>query len=383
MPIFDQGYQHWSGHLTGHTWRWYAITRHGVRLGMQNRFIRLLLLFAWLPTVALAAALCIWGLVEQRSTLVQIFVSFLTHMLGPEVMADPKSYRVEIWTLCYEYFLLTELRFSMILILLVGPTLISGDMRFNALPLYFSRPVRRIDYFLGKLGVIGAFLAMVLIIPSLIAFALGLLFSLDFSIVRDTFSLMVASVGYGVIMTLSAGLLILALSSLSRNSRYIALFWLGVWFVSSIVGTVLETVNREQRMSNRYRAAYQMRSAQNANAQPQTAQERQRQFEAQLAAQRKVFDEIERDELEAAKTDWRPLVSYTANLARVGQAMLGSDACWKRMSMNLPENGRGRFLMENMGPQYPWYWSAGVLIVLMGVSACILNFRVKSMDRLK
>ena len=44
MPIFDQGYQHWSGELTGHGWRWLAITRHGVRIGMKNRLLRIALL---------------------------------------------------------------------------------------------------------------------------------------------------------------------------------------------------------------------------------------------------------------------------------------------------------------------------------------------------
>jgi ABC-2 type transport system permease protein len=379
MPIFDQGYQHWSGTLSGHTWRWLAITRHGVRLGMKNTFIRLLLLFAWIPAVALAATLCLWGLVEQQSSLVQPLLGFLANMLGSAVFSDPKSIRMEVWTLSYEYFLLTELRFSMVLILLVGPSLISGDMRFNALPLYFSRPVRRIDYFLGKLGVIGAFLAMVLVIPSLLAYGLGLLFSLDFSIVRDTFSLLLTCVSYGVIVTLSAGLFILALSSLSRNSRYIALLWLGVWFVTSIVGTVLEAVNREQKMAHRYRAAYEMQRS----AQAKTPQQQQRDFVAMREAQRKIFAEIEREELEDAKTDWRPLVSYTGNVSRIGQAMLGSDAAWKKIAQEMPAEGRDRFLMENMGPQYPWYWSAGLLALLMGLSACILNFRVKSMDRLK
>jgi hypothetical protein len=35
-----------------------------------------------------------------------------------------------------------------------------------------------------------------------------------------------------------------------------------------------------------------------------------------------------------------------------------------------------------MGPQFPWYWSAGVLVGLFGLSACILNL-VKSLDKLK
>jgi len=379
MPIFDQGYQHWSGTLSGHTWRWLAITRHGVRLGMKNTFIRFILLLAWVPAAALAGLLCVWGMVEQKSGLVTPLLEFLSSLFGSAVLTDPKSIRVEVWTLSYEFFLLTELRFSMLLILLVGPILISGDMRFNALPMYFSRPVRRIDYFLGKLGVIGAFLAMVLVIPSLLAYGLGLLFSLDFSIVRDTFSLLLTCVGYGAIVTLSAGLFILALSSLSRNSRYIALLWLGVWFVTSIVGTVLETVNREQRMAHRYQAAYAMQHS----AQAKTPEEQRRDFRAMQEAQQKAFDDIERQELEDAKTDWRPLFSYTGNMSRVGQAMLGSDAAWRKVAEDMPQQFRARFLSEHLGPQYPWYWSAGLLALLMGISACILNFRVKSMDRLK
>ena len=76
-------------------------------------------------------------------------------------------------------------------------------------------------------------------------------------------------------------------------------------------------------------------------------------------------------------------MSYTGNLARVGQALLGSDSCWRRLSLTVPEEDRGRFLLRNMGPQYPWPWSAAVLIVLFGISAWILKFRVKSLDRLK
>ncbi len=52
---------------------------------------------------------------------------------------------------------------------MVGPNLISQDLRFNAIPLYFSRPVRRFDYFLGKLGVIATFLAAVSIVPAVAA----------------------------------------------------------------------------------------------------------------------------------------------------------------------------------------------------------------------
>jgi ABC-2 type transport system permease protein len=383
MPIFDQGYQHWSGELTGHRWRWLAITRHGVRIGMKNRLLRIALLVAWLPAVVLAFSLCVWGLIEQKSDLVQPLMQFVTSILGQEIVDNPKTFRVEVWTLCYDYFLLTELRFSMIVILLVGPGLISRDLRFNALPLYFSRPLRRIDYFIGKLGIVVAFLGLVLVVPSVIAYILGLLFSLDLTILRDTFPLLLACVGYGAVMSVSAGLLILALSSLSRNSRYVGLFWLAVWFVSSIVGTVLAGVNEEHRMHQTYRRAVEAQRAAEAARPPKTPQERQQQAAAQAEAQRRMWVDAERERREAAKTDWRPLFSYTANVSRIGRYWLGADATWEKLAETVPAEERDRYLNENMGPQYPWYWSVAVLAVLLGLSACILNFRVKSLDRLK
>ena len=68
------------------------------------------------------------------------------------------------------------------------------------MPLYFSRPLRRIDYFLGKLGVIAAFLGMVIIVPSIVAYVLGMLFSLDITILRDTFGILLASICYGLVI---------------------------------------------------------------------------------------------------------------------------------------------------------------------------------------
>lgn len=354
MPIFDQGYQHWSGHLSGHAWRWLAIARHGVRVSLNNRLLRIFLVVAWIPAILLATFLCIWGLVERNSSVILSIAPLLRGFLNDAILAGPRPYRVEIWTLSYSIFLWVELRFAMIVILFVGPNLISQDLRYNALPLYLSRPLRRIDYFLGKLGIITAFLALVIILPSLVAYGLGLLFSLDISIIRDTLGILLASIAYGLIVSVSAGVLILALSSLSRNSRYVAMFWLGIWFVSSTVASVLIFIDFQQRLHDARREGLTRRSA-----------------------------EFLAGELEAAKTDWRPLVSYTTNLDRIGQELLGSDAAWVKVSELQPAQMRSQFLLTRGGWQFPWYWSAAVLIALFGLSACILNSAVKSLDRLK
>src|SRR5260370_20101902 len=104
------------------------------------------------------------------------------------------------------------------------------------------------------LGVIVIFVGRISVLPCVIAYVLGLLFSLDLSILRDTLPLLLSSIVYGLVISLSAGLLVLALSSLSRNSRYVALFWLGIWFVSGVLGHILETVDREQRRQAMYSA---------------------------------------------------------------------------------------------------------------------------------
>ncbi len=49
----------------------------------------------------------------------------------------------------------------------------------------------------------------------------------------------------------------------------------------------------------------------------------------------------------------------------------------------MPPAGRDRMLLTFLGPQFPWYWSAGVLTGVCLLSAFVLSLRVKSLDRLK
>lgn len=374
MPIFDQGYQHWSGTLKGHAWRWLAITRHGVKIGKKSLFLRVFLYLAWAPALALAFMLCIWGLVERKSDLVGQVSDFLS-FLAPKVLANPLDYRVTVWTLFYSVFMQVELYISIVLILLVGPNLISQDLRFNAMPLYFSRPLRRIDYFLGKLGIIAAFLGMVVIVPAIVAYILGLLFSHDITIIRDTLPILLASIAYGAVISLSAGMLVLALSSLSRNSRYTALFWLGTLLVGMTISWALNEIDKDQRRYAYVQENVRIQS-QRMESDPATR------HRAQLEQEKRSNEALDRETL-AAQHNWRPLVSYTANLSRIGDRLLNTRATWIALSEFVPPDQRQAYLLEKLDPQYPWYWSAEVLAVLFGLSAWILNFRVRSLDRLK
>ena len=227
MPIFDQGYQHWKGALSGHAWRWLAITRQGVRTQLKGRYVRLLLIMAWMPALALVSALAFWGLFEQGV----LGADWLAALKSQGITDDPVVFRSAMWTMAYSFFFRIELYFIMLLVTLTGPNLISLDLRYNALPLYLSRPVTRLDYFLGKLGVIAALVAAVAVLPAAVAYVAGVCFSLNLTVVRDTWRLLPASIVYGLVIVVSAGTLMLALSSLSRRSLYVGLTWVGLFLI--------------------------------------------------------------------------------------------------------------------------------------------------------
>lgn len=358
MPIFDQGYQHWQGPLTSHAWRWRAVALQGVRKQARRRLTKWLVAVAFVPALVLAAFLIFWGLLEQKSTLIQPLL-FLIQNLPEEVQSGPKAYRSAVWTLAFHVFFGVETFLAMLLVLAVGPDLVSQDLRFNAMPLYFSRPIRRIDYFLGKLGVIAVFLAAVAVGPAVAAYALGVAFSMDLGVVRDTWRLAAGSVVYGAVVVVSAGTLMLAVSSLSRNSRLVGAIWIGLWVVSNVTGDVLTRT---------------------------------------------------------VKRPWCPVVSYTANLDRVREEVFGTAAARQKfVDLWLAGRAAGYEAARSVGPfarfrarlrrpeppppprpeeyppglrtpehlRHPWPWSAGVLLGLFGLSAWTLSTRVKSMDRLK
>ena len=54
--------------------------------------------------------------------------------------------------------------------LLVGPPLVSRDLRNNALPLYLCRPFSRTEYVMGKMSVMLILLSAITWVPQLLLF---------------------------------------------------------------------------------------------------------------------------------------------------------------------------------------------------------------------
>ena len=120
MPIFDQGYQHWQGKLSGHAWRWLTIARQGSRTQFKNRWVRMVILLSLIPALILATFMIFWGLLEQEAN--AGFLEALVRMFGlPQAIRNaPKEFRNPVWTVAYEHFFRVELYISLGLVLLVA-----------------------------------------------------------------------------------------------------------------------------------------------------------------------------------------------------------------------------------------------------------------------
>ena len=122
-----------------------------------------------------------------------------------------------------------------IIVIFCGSGLISDDLKHNALQLYFSRPLKKKDYFFGKTAVIVFFLFILTLVPGLVFILMKLIFAGNFKFLLSYPWLPLAVIGYSVFITAFFSFYTLFLSSLSKNRRYVAVLIFGIYLGSEIL----------------------------------------------------------------------------------------------------------------------------------------------------
>lgn len=120
---------------------------------------------------------------------------------------------------------------TMIIFLLgfISPGLISRDFRSRAFLLYFSRPIGRIEYILGKLAIPSIYLMLVTTFPALVLYVLGVSMSPDLSVIPLTWDIPLRILVASAILIIPCSALSLMLSSLTQESRFASFAWFAVW----------------------------------------------------------------------------------------------------------------------------------------------------------
>lgn len=121
-----------------------------------------------------------------------------------------------------------------------APELVVNDIRHRVLPLYFSRPMSRIDYVVAKLAALSLGLLALTLVPVLVLFVGRVLAAEDvIAAIGDEMGALPAIVGSGVMHAIVLASIGLAISSLSARRAYAAGAVLAVFLIGGVVGQVL------------------------------------------------------------------------------------------------------------------------------------------------
>ncbi len=258
------GYRGWSGRLESRWMRWTVISGVGIRRAWQSRWLRRMLFFAWLPAAVWGVGFFVWEQAALYPEWRQTVQQFLRGMPPtPEFneiresirTGDMASSRHTVWAWLLQTFFRNPQGVLMVIVVgLIAPPLISQDVRSRAFLLYFSRPLTRGEYLLGKLASVWAYLSVISTMPALALYVLGVLLSPNLSVMSATWDLPLRIVAASLVLMLPTSVLALCFSSLTQESRYAGFAWFAVWilgwftYAAAASAEAFEAFNAQQPM---------------------------------------------------------------------------------------------------------------------------------------
>ena len=211
MPIHDQSYRRYRGERSALGRSWLVIAIAGIKTMIKKRAFLGLLLMSWIQFIGRAIALWFAENVPQTA-----------QILAPS-------------TEMFRDFLDKQGFFVFVITVYVGAGLIANDRRANALQIYRSKPLMRTEYIAGKAAVLFTFLSLVTWVPAILLLFLQVMFAGSFAFLKANLFLFPAITVASLLQVLLATFTMLALSSLSKSARYVAILYSGILFFSAAI----------------------------------------------------------------------------------------------------------------------------------------------------
>ena len=223
-PIHDQSYRRYTGTRLPVGKSWSVIASHGIRNMLAKRAFLGLMIFAWIPFIVRCVQFYFAEYFPQTASVIGV---------NAETFRD---------------FLSQQGAFVFFTTIYVGAGLIAADRRANALQIYLSKPLLRTEYVAGKLLVLVAFLLGITLLPALLLILVHMSIS-GTEFIRNNFFVVPAVILSSLIQVLVASFTMLALSSLSKSSRYVALLYTGAIFFTEAMFNALRVITGSTRVA--------------------------------------------------------------------------------------------------------------------------------------
>lgn len=245
MPIHDLGYRSWNGKRSARILRWLTVAKGGIQLVLKRKWLRFMLLIAWLPVVFPAMGIFAFEYSGTEPGMQRGIVRIVSGPLGQPglgnmIVNEPDAARKQVWsTLILAFFRYPQLFAMVTLIGLIAPLLVSYDLRTKAYLMYFSRPLTPTEYIFGKSAVIWFLLSMIVSVPAMLLYVLGILLSPDLSVVWQTWDIPLRIIAASVVLLVPTTMLAVLYSSFTAESRYATFAWFATWAMGFVSYQVL------------------------------------------------------------------------------------------------------------------------------------------------
>ena len=225
-PIHDQSYRHYEGERRSLGRAWSVITRTGIRSSLARRWFLVLLAVAWIPFIA---------------STIHIYLVTMYPTIGQQVLAvDAHRFMQFIEQQGIWVFFVT---------IFAGSGLIANDRRANALQIYLSKPLLRSEYIGGKFAILPTLLIFVTLVPALLLLLMQVMFAGNLDFIRANLYVVPAVILASLMRVLISASTMLALSSLSKSTRFVAILYAGAIFFTEAVYLFLWAVTGSTRVA--------------------------------------------------------------------------------------------------------------------------------------
>jgi ABC-2 type transport system permease protein len=221
-------YRPWRGELHGPTWSALAMARMSLRLMFRRRLywalfaLSLLVFFfffygqylvVWITTQTADDTVLVGG--------VRVPVANFTRFLDRLALnGTAHTFGNFIW---FEGYVVV------IILALAGSVLVGNDFFHGSLPFYLAKPIGRWHYVLGKGLAIGAFVNLTTTVPAVLLWLeAGLLYDWQ-TYYFNHLGLLVGIFGYGLVLTVSLSLLVVATAVCVRRTVPMVMVWMGLF----------------------------------------------------------------------------------------------------------------------------------------------------------
>ncbi|MCF7707427.1 MAG: hypothetical protein K9N52_00815 [Verrucomicrobia bacterium] len=236
MSQIDVHYRHYDGGYRGIWMRRCTIASAGLRSCLGNRWMRYLIALSWSGALAMVGVIFLLGQLLIEDSIVFTWLE----ELGPQLqnfagalvtwlIEHPEISVRTTYNLLFYFFSTMISGLSFIAVAMVIPHLITRDLSSNAIVIYASKAVGRLDYLLGKLGTVLVVLCLTWFLPLIAAWFFGNLLAPDWGFFWHSRTALLKVFLYVGGSILFLGLVSLGVSAVSSKEKTCVGLWLFIW----------------------------------------------------------------------------------------------------------------------------------------------------------